>query len=90
MRKHEDEAVPVVQKAALSTREAAAYLSISLPTLFRLTRAGQLPHLRIGRGLRYRPEDLAAFLEERVTTKWEDFIPDRKKAAAVPKTKTKR
>ena len=69
-----------VPKAALSTREAAAYLSISLPTLFRLTRAGELAHVRIGRAIRYRPEDLDAFLSARSTTKWEDFNPERKKA----------
>ncbi len=69
-------------KVVLSTREAAAYLSISLPTLFRLTRAGELAHLRIGRALRYRVEDLDAFLAARSTTKWEDFNPDRKKPAA--------
>ena len=78
MRTRKEPTPPPVQKAVLSTREAAAYLSISLPTLFRLTRAGELPHLRIGRVIRYRVEDLDAFLKERVTTKWEDFNPDRK------------
>lgn len=72
----------IVQKAALSSKEAAAYLSISLPTLFRLTRAGELAHLRIGRVIRYRPEDLDAFLAARSTTKWEDFNPDRKRHEA--------
>jgi len=71
---------PAVLPAALTTKEAAAYLSISLPTLFRLTRAGDLPHLRIGRTIRYRREDLDAFLEARATTKWTDFAPARKKA----------
>ena len=84
MRKQETP-TPTVQKVVLSSREAAAYLSISLPTLFRLTRAGELAHLRIGRVLRYRVEDLEAFLEERATTKWEDFNPDRKKSAAAIK-----
>lgn len=52
----------------LSAREAAAYLAISLPTLFRLTRAGEMAHVRIGRSLRFRVEDLDAFLAARVTT----------------------
>ena len=69
-----------ITKAALSTREAAAYLGISLPTLFRLTRAGELAHVRIGRAIRYRPEDLDSFLASRATTKWENFNPERKKA----------
>lgn len=66
-------------RAAFCTKEAAAYLSISLPTLFRLTRAGEIAHVRIGRVLRYRPEDLDRFLAERSTTKWEDFNPERKR-----------
>jgi len=82
VKKRETTPEPAVPKAALSTREAAAYLSISLPTLFRLTRAGELAHLRIGRVLRYRVEDLDAFLAARTTTKWEDFNPDRKKSTA--------
>ena len=81
MTKKQDPQV-IVQKAALSSKEAAAYLSISLPTLFRLTRAGELAHLRIGRVIRYRPEDLDAFLAARSTTKWEDFNPDRKRHEA--------
>jgi excisionase family DNA binding protein len=63
----------------LNTRQAAAYLGISLPTLFRLVRAGELAHLRIGRTLRFRLEDLESFLAARVTTEWRDFNPDRKK-----------
>jgi len=77
-KKQETPTAPTVPKAVLSTKDAAAYLSISLPTLFRLTRSGELPHLRIGRVIRYRVEDLDSFLAERVTTKWEDFNPDRK------------
>lgn len=77
-----DASLPV--KKVLSTKEAAAYLSISLPTLFRLTRAGELAHVRIGRSLRFRVEDLDAFLEARVTTKWEDFNPKRKTRTAAP------
>lgn len=76
------ETPPTVQKGVLSTEEAAAYLSISKRTLFRLTRAGDLAHVRIGRALRYRPEDLDAFLKARSTTEWRDYIPDRKHPAA--------
>jgi len=85
MRKHEPTPTPTVPKEVLTTREAAAYLSISLPTLFRLTRAGELPHLRIGRVLRYRREDLEAFLESRTTTEWRNFNPSRKKTADASK-----
>ena len=71
---------PTVQPAALSTREAAAYLAISTVTLARLTKAGELPHLRIGRAIRYRREDLDNFLASRTTTEWADFVPTKKKA----------
>ena len=79
---------PKVSPATLTTKEAAAYLSISLPTLFRLLKAEKLPHLRIGRVLRFRPEDLDAFLAARVTTKWEDFT--AKKTASTEASKTTR
>ena len=82
VRRRETTPETTVHKAALSTREAAAYLSISLSTLFRLTRAGEVAHVRIGRVFRYRPEDLDAFLESHSTTKWEDFNPDRKRSVA--------
>lgn len=72
---------PTVHKAVLNTREAARYLSVSLATIFRLTRGGELAHLRIGRSLRYRVEDLDAFLAERSTKEWTDFIPAKKRAA---------
>jgi excisionase family DNA binding protein len=81
-KKKETTTTAAVPKVVLSTREAAAYLSISLPTLFRLTRGGELAHLRIGRVIRYRVEDLEDFLASRTTTEWKDFIPERKKAAA--------
>ena len=87
MRKKNPTPAPSYPKAALSTKEAAAYLSISLPTLFRLTRGGELPHLRIGRSIRYRLEDLEAFLAARTTTKWEDFNPDRKRPAPADPSK---
>lgn len=43
--------------------------------------AGGLPHLRFGRAIRFRPEDFDAFVAARVTTKWTDFNPERKKTA---------
>ncbi len=71
--------IPTVQKAALTTKETTVYLSISLPTLHRLVRAGELPFLRIGRGLRFRVEDLDAFLASKVKTSWEKSDPKRGK-----------
>ncbi len=76
-----NETIPTVPKVVFSTKEAAAYLSISLATLFRLTRAGELAHVRMGRILRYRREDLDSFLTARSTTQWKDFNPTREKTA---------
>lgn len=68
-----------VLTAALQKREAAAYLAVSEVTLYRLTRAGKIPHVRIGRAIRWRVEDLDAFLSARVTTSWEDFRDEKGK-----------
>lgn len=41
-------------------QEAAGYLRISVPTLYRLTAAGRLACYHVGRSRRYRREDLDA------------------------------
>jgi excisionase family DNA binding protein len=45
-------------------REAARYLGISVGSLERLTRSG-LAYIRVGNLVRFRPEDLADFIEQR-------------------------
>ncbi len=45
-------------------REAARYLGVSLGSLERLTRSG-LAYIRVGNLVRFRPEDLADFIEQR-------------------------
>jgi excisionase family DNA binding protein len=45
-------------------REAARYLGVSLGSLERLMRSG-LPYVRVGNLVRFRPEDLADFIEQR-------------------------
>ena len=49
-------------KLLLDTREAARRLSISERTLWAMTQAGDLPHVRIGRRVLYRPASLDAYL----------------------------
>jgi excisionase family DNA binding protein len=66
------ETVPV-KPAVLTTREAAQYLKISLPTLHRRVREGEIPYFRIGRALRFRVEDLDAFVAALVTRKWKNY-----------------
>jgi excisionase family DNA binding protein len=47
-----------------SKREAARYLGISQGSLERLMRSG-LTYIRVGNLVRFRPEDLADFIERR-------------------------
>ena len=58
---------PTTLSALLTVREAAGLLRISERTLFTLTKDGQIPSVRVGRGVRYDPGDLASWIEERKT-----------------------
>jgi len=53
-----------VESLTLSAAQAAKALGICRTTLHKLTAAGEVPHLRIGRRLLYRPEALRKFLAE--------------------------
>ena len=57
---HTDECI---QPMLLMGREAAKILSISERTLFTLTKAGEIPAVRIGRSVRYDPADLRIWIE---------------------------
>lgn len=46
----------------LGSKQAAAYLGVRSPTLYRLANAGTIVSYRIGRVLRYRVDDLDAYL----------------------------
>lgn len=62
-----------VQRVTLTKDEAAAYLGVAPVTLYRLTKAGKVAHVRLGRLMRWRREDLDAFLASAATTRWENF-----------------
>jgi excisionase family DNA binding protein len=66
-REGEDERPPTV----LDARAAAAYLAVHIETLYRLARAGALPHTRVGRALRFHLIDLERYLEEQTSTYWQ-------------------
>jgi excisionase family DNA binding protein len=55
-----DQASPeiVAQHRLIRTRQAVAYLGLSARTVWRLTNSGQVPHVRIGRSVRYDLRDL--------------------------------
>jgi len=57
--------VDVSEQTYLKTkREAAKYLGVSLGSLERLMRSG-LAYIRVGNLVRFRPEDLADYIERR-------------------------
>jgi excisionase family DNA binding protein len=59
--------VDPAQPRFLTVGEVAAALRVSNMTVYRLINAGQLKAVRVGRSFRLRPEDLDAYLAERLT-----------------------
>lgn len=53
----------------LTELEAAKALSISPRTLWTLRNNGDIPHVRLGRAVRYDPDDLATWVKDRRTTR---------------------
>ena len=51
----------------LTAKQAAEVLNIHRYRLYRLVRDRVIPVVRIGRALRFRPEDLDAWVEQRRT-----------------------
>jgi excisionase family DNA binding protein len=47
----------------LSAEDAAALLSVGTYTVEALTRQGQLPAVKVGKFVRYRPADLRAYVD---------------------------
>lgn len=52
-------------KPLWKVREAAEYLAISRRKLWSLTVCGEIKSIRIGRAVRYDPDDLKAWVEKR-------------------------
>ena len=46
----------------IDAKDAAALLAIGTRKLWSLTNSGQIPHVRIGRLIRYAPADLQAWI----------------------------
>ena len=60
---------PEGDKLLLNAPEAARRLSISTRKLWSLTASGDLPHVRIGRRVLYRPSSLDKYLD--VIERWQ-------------------
>jgi excisionase family DNA binding protein len=58
---------PDMPRLLWNSHEAAAALSISLRTLWTLTDEGKIPCIRIGRSVRYDPEDIRRWIESQKT-----------------------
>ena len=57
---------PTKPALLLTPKQASDALQISPRKLWSLTNSGQIPHVRIGRSIRYRPEDLQDFVDRQV------------------------
>jgi len=49
----------------LTPQQAAKALAISPRKLWAMTASGEIPHLRIGRSVRYDTQDLKSFVDQR-------------------------
>ncbi len=58
-------AIPHVSSAVLTVVQVAEYLQVNKLTVYRYIRSGELPAVRLGRGLRVLQEDLDRFLAAR-------------------------
>jgi excisionase family DNA binding protein len=56
------DAIVPLDHQLLTAEEVAELLRLPVSTIYDLARTGRLPHLRIGRALRFSRDDLEAFL----------------------------
>lgn len=50
-------------KPLLTVREAARFLNVTESTVYRLSKVGTLPHLRVGRSIRFSEEILEEYVK---------------------------
>jgi len=63
----EAETGEAVKQGLYTIKEASAYMSVSERTVWEWTAPrGELPVVKLGRSVRYRPEDLEAFVTARI------------------------
>lgn len=59
--------VAAVEPLLWSAKDSAKALAICEKTLWRMTKAGKIPCVRIGAAVRYCPKELAAWIESQKT-----------------------
>ena len=57
--------IPATTQLLLRPADAAQALAISPRKLWAMTASGEVPCVRLGRSVRYDPDDLRAWIEER-------------------------
>lgn len=55
----------------LTLQESADRLNISRKQAYRLCRSGELPHVRVGKSIRCKLQDLIKYIDEQTTIEWE-------------------
>lgn len=60
----DDAKAGVLSEPLLNASEAARLLHVPRSTLYELVRSRRLPHIRVGRGLRFTRKGLAGWIEE--------------------------
>jgi excisionase family DNA binding protein len=53
---------PIVSKLLLTARETAEALAVSPRKLWAMTASGEIPHIRLGRSVRYPVEELKRWI----------------------------
>ena len=59
-----------IRPAVLTKAQAAQYLGISQVTLHRMVKAGDIPHTRVSKSVRFRITDLDEYLEANTSRQW--------------------
>ena len=59
------------ESLVVSLSESAKLLDVSVDTVRRLVRKGDIPHVRIGVGLKVRRTDLDVYVNSRATRAWQ-------------------
>lgn len=57
--------MPFSEDRFLTPQEVATHLRVSKMTVYRLLKSGELPHVKIGRSLRVREDDVDQYLADR-------------------------
>ena len=59
-----------IRPVVLTKAQAAQYLGISQVTLHRMVKAGDIPHTRVSKSVRFRITDLDEYLEANTSREW--------------------